>query len=93
MPKESVFTVKLETELRDAFMAEAAATHRPASQIVRDFMRDFVRHRREARQHDTWFREKVQEALTQPGLGEPHDAFMDATRSIIDRIAADKAKG
>jgi hypothetical protein len=26
MPKESVFTVKLETDLRDAFMAEAAAT-------------------------------------------------------------------
>jgi predicted transcriptional regulator len=92
MTKESVFTVKLETELRDAFMAEAAATHRPASQIVREFMRDFVRLRQEARQHDTWFREKVQEALNQPGLAEPHDSFMDATQTIIERIAAQKAK-
>jgi hypothetical protein len=93
LPKESVFTVKLEAELRDAFMAEAAATHRPASQIVREFMRDFVRYRREARQHDIWFRGKVHEALDQPGLGEPHESFMDATRSIIDRIAAGKASG
>lgn len=42
MLKEAVFTMKLEPELRDAFMAEAEATHRPASQIVRELMRDFV---------------------------------------------------
>jgi hypothetical protein len=36
MPKEAVFTIKLEADLRDAFMAEAQATHRPASQIVRE---------------------------------------------------------
>ena len=47
MAKEAVFTVKLETDLRDAFAAEAEAAHRPASQIVREFMREFVeRHRR-----------------------------------------------
>lgn len=92
MPKESVFTVKLETSLRDEFMAEAAAAHRPASQIVRDFMRDFIRHQRDARNHDAWFREKVEEALKQPGLSAPHEPFMDETRALIDRIAADKAK-
>ena len=48
MPKESVFTMKLEPELRDEFMAEAEAAHRPASQIVRDLMRDFIRRQREA---------------------------------------------
>jgi len=46
MTKEAVFTVKLEAELRDAFMAEARASHRPASQLVRDFMREFVQSRR-----------------------------------------------
>ena len=92
MTKESVFTVKLETELRDAFMAEAEATHRPASQIVREFMRDFVQHQRDARKHDAWFRSKVQEALDEPGPSVSHDAFMDETRALIDRIAAEKAK-
>lgn len=42
MAKEAVFTLKLEPELRDAFMAAAAAADRPASQIVREFMRDYV---------------------------------------------------
>jgi hypothetical protein len=39
MSKEAVFTMKLEPELRDAFMAEAEASHRPASQVVRELMR------------------------------------------------------
>lgn len=33
MSKEAVFSLKLESELRDQFMAEAEAAHRPASQI------------------------------------------------------------
>ena len=42
MPKEAVFTMKLEPELRADFMAEAKASHRPASQLLRELMRDFV---------------------------------------------------
>jgi predicted transcriptional regulator len=92
MPKEAVFTIKLEADLRDAFMAEAQATHRPASQIVREFMRDFVQRQREARDHDAWFRANVQEALADPRPGIPHDVVMDDTHAIIDRIASEKIK-
>ncbi|MGA9494504.1 MAG: hypothetical protein WA718_06215 [Terriglobales bacterium] len=88
MPKEAVFTLKLEAELRDAFAAEAAATHRPASDLVRAFMREFVQRQREAREHDAWFRAKVQEAMDDLRPGIPHDAVMDETRAIIDRIVA-----
>jgi predicted transcriptional regulator len=42
MAKEAVFTLKLEPELRDAFMAAAKAADRPASQLVREMMREFV---------------------------------------------------
>ena len=52
MAKEAVFTMKLEAELRDEFMAEAEAARRPASQILRELMRDFVRRQREAREHN-----------------------------------------
>ena len=90
-PKEAVFTLKLETELRDAFAAEAAATHRPASDLVRAFMREFVQRQREARKHDKWLRAKVQQALNDPRPGIPHDVVMDETRAIIDRILAEKA--
>jgi hypothetical protein len=92
MPKEAVFTVKLEADLRDAFAAEAAATHRPASDLVRAFMREFVQRQREAREHDAWFRAKVQEAINDPRPGISHDVVMDETRTIIDRIVADKRK-
>ena len=92
MAKEAVFTLKFEAELRDAFMAEAEATHRPASQLVREFMRDFVQRQCEAREHDAWFRLKVQEALDDPRPGIAHDRVMDDTRAVIDRIAAGKIK-
>lgn len=42
MAKEAVFTMKLEPELRDAFMAAAQRADRPASQLVREMMREFV---------------------------------------------------
>jgi predicted transcriptional regulator len=61
--KEAVFTLKLESDLRDQFMAEAEAADRPASQIVREFMRGFVRRQREARDHDVWFRGQVEQGL------------------------------
>jgi hypothetical protein len=92
MPKEAVFTLKLESELRDAFLAEAAEAHRPASQLVREFMRDFIQKRREAKEHDAWFRAEVQRAVDDPRPGIPHDMVMDDTRAIIDRILAEKAK-
>lgn len=62
MSKDAVFTMKLEPELRDEFMAEAQALDRPASQVVRDLMREFVRRQREAREHEEFVRRKVQAA-------------------------------
>jgi hypothetical protein len=86
MAKEAVFTLKLEADLRDAFAAEAAATHRPASELVRGFMREFVQRQREARERAAWFRAKVQKALDDPRYGIPHEVVMDETRAIVDRI-------
>ncbi len=75
MPKEAVFTMKLEPELRDDFMAEAAASHRPASQIVREMMREFVQRQRESRQYDEFLHAKVDAARRsmRAGLGQSND--------------------
>ena len=73
MPKEAVFTLKLETELRDAFVAEAAAIDQPASQLVREFMREFIRSRKEEREHDAWFRREVEKALKDKSPGIPDE--------------------
>ena len=92
MPNEACFTVELETDLCDDFIAEAQAMHRPASELVREFMREFVRCRREAREHDAWFRAKVEEALNDPRPGIPQDEAMDEARFVIERIAAVKSR-
>ncbi len=49
MNTKAVFTMKLEPELRDRSMAEAAADNRPASQVVRELMRGYIDQRHQAR--------------------------------------------
>jgi predicted transcriptional regulator len=58
MSKQAVFTMKLEPELREQFMAEAEASHRPASQIVREMMRQFVQTQRESREYEAFYNAK-----------------------------------
>ena len=63
MPKEAVFTIKLEPELRDAFMADAAELDRPASQIMRELMKDYLRKREEEKSAYLEFvRQKVEKS-------------------------------
>lgn len=99
MPKEAMFTLKLEPELRDQFMAEAEALDRPASQLVREFMRDFVKRQREAREHDAWFRAEVEQGLREaddPSVVRiPHEEVMASWREqraeLLKRAAPRKA--
>ena len=79
MPKQAVFTMKLEPELRDEFMAEAEAVHRPASQVLRELMREFVQRQREAREYDVFLRRKVEagRAAMRAGQGRS-DAEVEA---------------
>jgi predicted transcriptional regulator len=75
MSKQSVFTMKLESELRDEFVAEAEAVHRPASQVLRELMREFVQRQRESREHEAFLRSKVEAGRRsmQAGQGRPND--------------------
>lgn len=92
MSKDAVFTMKLEPDLRDAFMAEAEATHRPASQIVRDLMREYVQRQREARDYDEFLRRKVEVARVSVRAGrgrlnEEVEADFSARRAELRRRA------
>lgn len=92
MSKEAVFTMKLEPELRDAFMAEAEASHRPASQVVRELMREFIERQRQAREYDAFLRAKVDTARTQIAAGQvTSDAGVEAR--FAARRTALRAKG
>jgi hypothetical protein len=69
MTTKAVFVMKLEPELRDAFMAEAAADDRPAAQVVRQLMRDYIEQRRHAREYDAYLRRKVEVARADKAAG------------------------
>ena len=77
MSKEAVFTMKPEPGLRDAFMAEAV--HRPASQVLRKLMREFVQRQRAAREYDAFLRSKVEagRASRRIGRGRSNDELDD----------------
>ncbi|OKV20771.1 hypothetical protein AWP54_21500 [Escherichia coli] len=48
-------SLRIDAELKDAFMAAAKSMDRNGSQLIRDFMRQTVE-----RQHNTWFRDQVE---------------------------------
>lgn len=92
MSKEAVFTMKLEPELRAEFMAEAEATHRPASQVMRELMRDFIQQQRQKREHDEFLRRKVEEGRVSMRAGrgrsnEEVEAAFAARRARATRQA------
>ncbi|MBU6468442.1 MAG: antitoxin of toxin-antitoxin stability system [Betaproteobacteria bacterium] len=92
MSKEAVFTMKLEPELRAEFMAEAKAAHRPASQVLRELMREFVQHQREAREYDEFLSRKVDAGRTsmRAGIGLPNDE-VEATFAARRRVVTSRA--
>ena len=59
MSKDAVFTLKLDPQLRADFMSEAAGEDRPASQVVRELMRDYIMQRRQARDYESYLQRKV----------------------------------
>ncbi len=88
MSKEAVFTMKIDAELRDAFMSEAAAVHRPASQLVRELMRTFIQRQRDAREHDVFLRRKVERARASVRAGQGR-----SDEEVEAEFAGRRAKG
>lgn len=69
MSKDAVFTMKLEHALRADFMAAAEASYRPASQVVRELMREFV----ERQDYAAFLQRKVDAARVSVHAGQGRD--------------------
>ncbi|MDO5693412.1 MAG: antitoxin of toxin-antitoxin stability system [Pseudomonadota bacterium] len=93
MSKEAVFTMKLEPELRDAFMAEAQTLDRPASQVVRELMREFIARQQESRAYDAFVAEKVAIAREEITAGLEYSNDEVEARFAARREAARRAIG
>lgn len=87
MAKEAVFTMKLEPELRDAFMAAAQRVDRPASQIMREMMREFVEKRQEEQDYLDFYRRKVEQA--QKSIDAGRFFTTEQVEAHLDKLLAD----
>lgn len=85
--------MKLEPELRTAFMAEVAAEDRPASQVMRELMRSYIEQRRQAREYDAYLQGKVEagRASMHAGRGRSNDEVEADFAARRRQVAAGKA--
>ena len=67
---EATFTFRVDESLKTEFSTAAKARDRSSAQLLRDFMRDFVRQQEEAAAHDAWFRRQVQIGLDSANAGD-----------------------
>jgi predicted transcriptional regulator len=93
---ETTFTFRVDDTLKTAFTEAAKAHDRPGSQLLRDFMREYV----EKAEHDAWFRAEVEQGLREladPGIErvpqEQIEAEWDIERqALLARTAGTKRK-
>ncbi|MCW5220575.1 CopG family ribbon-helix-helix protein [Verminephrobacter aporrectodeae] len=84
---EATFTFRVDEALKNDFSSAAKTRDRSAAQILRDFMRDFVRQQQEATEHDAWFRRQVQIGLDSANAGRLIPAAEVEARFTAKRAA------
>ena len=67
---EATFTFRVEESLKQEFSSFAKDIDRSGAQLLRDFMRDFVKQQQEAASYDAWFQKQVQIGLDEANAGQ-----------------------
>jgi predicted transcriptional regulator len=92
---EATFTFRVEDALKSAFGEAAKARDQTAAQLLRGFMRDYVKRQQEEAEYDAWVHREVQAGLDSANAGnlisaeEVESAF--ATRRAETRRKLDKS--
>ncbi len=66
---ESTFTLRVDSELKEAFTEIAKMQDRTGAQLVREFMRGVVNKAKQQQEYEAWFAQKVAEGRTDVALG------------------------
>lgn len=66
---EATFTFRVEEALKIEFATAAKAHDRTGAQLLRDFMRDYVKQQQEAAEYDAWLRAKVERSRASANAG------------------------
>ena len=91
---EATFTFRVEESLKQEFSSFAKDIDRSGAQLLRDFMRDFVKQQQEAASYDAWYQKQVQIGLDEANAGQliPHEdvkaRFEEKRASLLAKLAA-----
>ena len=67
---QATFTFRVDEGLKDEFSIAAKSRDRTGAQLLRDYMRDFVRQQQEDSAHDAYIRREVQIGLDAANAGD-----------------------
>lgn len=90
---DATFTLRVDDSLKVAFSKAAKEKDRTGAQLLRGFMRDFVRQEQEAAEYDAWFSTQVRAGIDSANAGnltsgedvEAHfSARREATRKRLE---------
>ena len=91
---EATFTFRVEESLKQEFSSFAKEIDRSGAQLLRDFMRDFVKQQQEAASYDAWFQKQVEIGLDEANAGqlvsqeEVKSRFEAKRASLLAKLAA-----
>ncbi len=91
---EATFTFRVEESLKQEFSSFAKDIDRSGAQLLRDFMRDFVKQQQEAASYDAWFQKQVEIGLDEANAGqlvsqeEVKSRFEAKRASLLAKLAA-----
>ena len=66
---EATFTFRVDEALKTEFSSVAKAHDRTGAQLLRDFMRDYVKQQQEAAEYDAWLNAKVKRSRASADTG------------------------
>ncbi|MGB6241033.1 MAG: hypothetical protein WBF69_00965 [Castellaniella sp.] len=67
---EATFTFRVDENLKSEFANAAKAHDRTGAQLLRDFMRSYIKDQQEAAQYDAWLQDKVQRSRASADAGK-----------------------
>lgn len=67
---EATFTFRVDESLKSEFADAAKAHDRTGAQLLRDFMRSYIKDQQEAAQYDAWLQDKIQRSRASADAGK-----------------------
>ena len=66
---DSTLTIRVDSELKEAFVQYAKSRDRTSAQLLRDFMRQSLQQTSRNEDYEAWFRAKVEKAMLNVAAG------------------------